>query len=75
MMLEDEKHGAHNREVIAGWLGEWVAMAHEASAALGGVIEELPVGFSFEESRARIARDAAEFYEQAGVSDLAQAAA
>jgi hypothetical protein len=75
MMLADPKHGAHNREVIAGWLADWVEMAQDASAALGGVIEELPVSFSFQESRARIVRDAAEFHQQAGVSELVQVAA
>jgi propane 2-monooxygenase small subunit len=75
MMLADEKHGAHNREVIAGWLGEWIPMAEEATAALGGVIDELPVSFSFDESWARIARDASEYHGQAGVGDLVKVSA
>ncbi|HTU97215.1 MAG TPA: MmoB/DmpM family protein [Solirubrobacteraceae bacterium] len=33
-LLADATHGAHNREVIDGWLNDWMAQAREAAAAV-----------------------------------------
>ena len=70
LVLEDEQHAAANRDVVEGWISDWMTQADEATEALSGVIEELPLGFDAEDSWARVERDAAAFYEQAGVADL-----
>lgn len=75
LVLEDDAHGARNREIVEGWIADWREQAIEAAAALDGIVDELPLGFDAQESRARLERDAAAFYEAAGVADLAQVAA
>jgi ferredoxin-NADP reductase/ferredoxin len=34
LLVSDDAHGVHNRAVIDGWLGEWMAPAREAAAAV-----------------------------------------
>lgn len=55
-LLDDAEHGDHNREVIGGWLEDWMPMADEALGALGGIVERLPA-FDFETARGRVERD------------------
>jgi len=74
-VLGDDAHGAGNREVLAGWLASWLPACVAAVEALGGVIEEMPVGFSAEDARERVLASTAALHEQAGVADLAKAAA
>ncbi len=33
-LIGDDAHGAHNRAVIDGWLGDWMAAARDAAAAV-----------------------------------------
>lgn len=55
-LLEDEQHGAHNHEIINGWLEDWMPMADEAMDALAGIFEALP-GFSYDRARQRVEHD------------------
>lgn len=70
LVLDDEASGEHNRRIVAGWIDDWRPRAIEAVAALDGIVAELPLGFDAEASRARLERDAAAFYEAAGVGAL-----
>jgi propane monooxygenase small subunit len=72
MVLEDERHGAANRDVVAGWLADWLPRARGAAEALGGIVDELPIGFSFEPGLERALRDAQDYYERAGVAGLVE---
>jgi propane 2-monooxygenase small subunit len=40
----DARHGTYNRDVVAGWLADWVPAALEAAAALAELVDELPAG-------------------------------
>jgi ferredoxin-NADP reductase/ferredoxin len=40
-LISDEAHGAHNRAVIDGWLGDWMAAAREAAAAVSGATTQV----------------------------------
>lgn len=71
-VLNDEAHGERNREVIEGWIGEWLPLAIEAADALVGMVDELPVAIDFAKSRERTLTDAQEFWTAAGVADLVQ---
>ena len=34
MLADDEEHGAHNKELMQGWLDEWVPVSLEAGRKL-----------------------------------------
>jgi ferredoxin-NADP reductase/ferredoxin len=40
-LVSDDAHGAHNREVIDGWLGDWMARAQEAAAAVSNAADQV----------------------------------
>lgn len=67
-VLDDPKHGAHNRAVATGWIEDWMPAATEAAEALGGIVEELPHGFDAEESQRRLAAEAMALHEAAGLA-------
>ncbi|HYF24848.1 MAG TPA: hypothetical protein VD931_03830 [Baekduia sp.] len=69
-LLEDEAHGAHNREVLAGWLAKWLPKAIAAAEALTAIAEQLPGEFDVDAARERVRRDAAAFHEQCGITEL-----
>ncbi|MCK9251019.1 MAG: hypothetical protein M0P31_18815 [Solirubrobacteraceae bacterium] len=73
-VIEDEAHGGHNREVIAGWIDSWLPSCNAAVDALTSIISDLPVGFSSEQARERVSASAAQIREQAGIADLVKAA-
>jgi propane 2-monooxygenase small subunit len=66
-VLEDEQHGAANREVMAGWRADWQPLADEAAEALEAVFAELPAGISFADARTNVAIDAREMMEACDV--------
>lgn len=67
-VLEDETHGAANREVLDGWLADWMPLAQEAAIALSEIVAEMPVGFSVDEALGRVQRDTEAFHQTAGLS-------
>jgi propane 2-monooxygenase small subunit len=71
-VLDDEAHGQPNREVLAGWLAEWLPPARDAAAALKAVVDELPKDIAFGDALARVDRDAHSYYEEAEVDELAE---
>jgi NAD(P)H-flavin reductase/ferredoxin len=69
-LLADEAFGEHNREVITGWVREWLPMAVEAAVALGPLADELPIGIDRERALARVQEYSGAILEQAGLPEL-----
>ncbi|MCW2953137.1 MAG: toluene hydroxylase [Conexibacter sp.] len=68
-LLEDQEHAEHNREVIGGWLSEWMPMADEALEAVGGIFAALP-SVPFERVRERVEHDRSVLLAQLGLEAL-----
>ena len=66
-VLEDGEHGEANREVLSGWLGEWLPLAEEAAEGLRAVFADLPAGITYEDGRTNVQIDADELMEASGV--------
>jgi propane 2-monooxygenase small subunit len=66
-VCDDAEHGSANREVIAGWLADWVPLAEEATRAIAPVFAELPAGIPFDDARANVQIDVDELMEEAGI--------
>jgi propane 2-monooxygenase small subunit len=73
-LLDDANHAAANREVLTGWLADWLPLADEAALALEPVFDELPAGIAFDEARANARIDFDALCEQCGLTDAAVAA-
>ncbi len=41
MLADDEEHGASNREIMQGWLDEWVPVSLEAAQRLQPIFSEI----------------------------------
>ena len=70
LVLGDEAHGAANRELVAGWIDDWLPRAREAAEGVALLAGELPVAIDFDAALERTRRDAAEWYEAAGIAEL-----
>lgn len=70
LVFDDAEHGTKNREVVAGWIAEWLPRASAAAEALTAIVDELPVGFDIAEGQKRIQQDTAAFHESIGVAEL-----
>lgn len=68
-LLADERHGAHNREVLDGWLADWLPAAQESAAAIVPLAAALPGMDSAEEILGRLERDRSELLAEAGLAD------
>jgi len=75
LVLGDAEHGAANRELVAGWIDSWLPEAREAAEAVALIVDDLPIAVDFEASLERTRRDAAEWFETAGVAELTGAPA
>jgi propane 2-monooxygenase small subunit len=73
-VLEESEHGETNREVLAGWLADWLPLADEAAQGMRALFDELPAGIAFDEARTNVRIDIDEMMEACGLSDLAAAA-
>jgi NAD(P)H-flavin reductase/ferredoxin len=69
-LLADRSFGDANREVIAGWVREWLPQALEAAIALGPLADEVPIGIDREQALARVQQYAGAMLEQAGLPEL-----
>ena len=72
VLLEDERHGEGNREVIGRWVGEWGREAREAAEALGPVFDALPAGIALADGLRNVQIDADELYAAAGLAEAAE---
>jgi propane monooxygenase small subunit len=72
-LCEDETHGAANREVITGWLADWLPAAHDAAEALEPIFDQLPAGIPFDEARKNVQIDVDELHESCGLTELTDA--
>ena len=74
-VLADVEHGAANREVLAGWIADWLPQARAATDALQPVFAELPKGAGgFAAARANVEIDRAKLFDAAELRELAMVA-
>jgi hypothetical protein len=71
-LLADEAHGAANREVITGWVKDWLPQSIEAGLALAPLAERVPVGIDAKQAVARVMRYTGALLEDAGLPELGQ---
>lgn len=71
-LIEDEEHGAHNREQIAAWVHDWLPEQVEAALALAPIADRLPVGIDVEQAAERVRHYAGELLEEAGLPELGE---
>ncbi len=71
-LLADESFGEHNRDVIAGWVREWLGLAIEAAVVLGPLADEVPIGIEREQALARVQAYSGAMLEQAGLPELCE---
>jgi NAD(P)H-flavin reductase/ferredoxin len=69
-LLDDELHGAANREVIAGWVQDWLPQALQAAAALRPLVEQVPLGIDVDQAVSRVTQYAGAMLEEAGFPEL-----
>jgi propane 2-monooxygenase small subunit len=72
-VAEDPEHGAANREVLAGWLAEWLPLADEAAGGTRAVFDDLPAGISFEDARVNVRIDVDALMSDCGPAEAAAA--
>jgi hypothetical protein len=63
----DDEHGAANREVLNGWIEEWLPEAHSAAEALQPIFDQLPAGIAFADARANVQIDVDALFEESEV--------
>ncbi len=69
-LVADPEHGAHNRTLIGGWVGDWLPRALAAAAALAPVGES--IGLDIPQATTRVASYAGELLTDAGLAELGQ---
>jgi NAD(P)H-flavin reductase/ferredoxin len=69
-LLADPAHGAHNRTILTGWVGEWLPEALAAATALAPVGE--PIGVDAARAGERIGRYAGQMLAEAGLPELCE---
>ena len=72
-VLDDADHGSKNREVLDGWLAEWLPLAEEAANALEAVFAELPAGITFDAARTNVRIDVDALLADSGLVEVAAA--
>jgi hypothetical protein len=73
-LLDDAELGDQNREVLAGWLAEWMPLAEEAALGLAPVFADLPDGIPFDDARTNVRIDVDELFEECSLAQPAQTA-
>ncbi len=69
-LIEDELHGAQNRELIAGWVADWLPQSMEAALAITPIGERLNAGIDLDQVAERVRRYAAALLQDAGLAEL-----
>jgi propane 2-monooxygenase small subunit len=69
-LVSDAAFGSGNREVIGGWVRDWLPAAAEAAGALAPLADDVPVGIDVEQSVERVREYAGAMLEQAGLPEL-----
>jgi NAD(P)H-flavin reductase/ferredoxin len=69
-LCDDAAHGAANRELIGGWVGEWLPRAVEAGLALVPLAAAVPRAIDTEQALARVRAYAGGMLEAAGLPEL-----
>jgi len=55
--VEDEEHGSHNREVLAGWVTKWNPRVEAAVESIKGELAKVPGARAVEESIEQVKRE------------------
>lgn len=71
-VCEDAEHGTQNREIVAGWLDDWLPEAHTAARALEPIFDELPAGIGFQDARANVQIDVDQLLDDCDMTELAR---
>jgi propane monooxygenase small subunit len=71
-VIADTQHGAANRGCIERWTARWMPEAHAAAEAIGGIVEELPIGIPFSSALERIRRDTGRWLGDMGLGGMAE---
>jgi hypothetical protein len=69
-LVSDPKHGAANRELIAGWVQGWLPEAVQAALALAPLAGQVPGGLDIEQAVARVTRYAGQMLAEAQLPEL-----
>jgi NAD(P)H-flavin reductase/ferredoxin len=69
-LLVDPQQGAHNRELITGWVNDWLPQAMEAGSALAPIAERLPVGIDIDQAATRVRHYTGAVLEDARLPEL-----
>jgi NAD(P)H-flavin reductase/ferredoxin len=69
-LLGDVEHGASNRELISGWVRDWLTLALKAGLALAPLAKQVPVGIDEDQAISRVREYAGAVLEQAGLPEL-----
>ncbi|HWF54234.1 MAG TPA: MmoB/DmpM family protein [Solirubrobacteraceae bacterium] len=69
-LLGDPDHGEANREVIGGWVREWLPLALEAALALVPIAEQIPTGIDIEQALEQVRQYASTLLVDAGLPEL-----
>ena len=69
-LIEDQRHGPENRELIAGWVADWLPESMKAALALARIAGRLPVGIDLDQAAERVRRYAAALLADAGLAEL-----
>jgi len=69
-LIDDDAHGAHNRELIARWASDWLPQSLEAALALAPIAEGLPVGIDLDQAAERVRRYTGTLIADAGLPEL-----
>ncbi|HEX8977049.1 MAG TPA: MmoB/DmpM family protein [Solirubrobacteraceae bacterium] len=67
-LLEDPRSGAHNREILSGWVRDWLPQALAAAAALAPLAEG--IGLDVLRATARVQAYAGAMLDEAGLPEL-----
>jgi NAD(P)H-flavin reductase/ferredoxin len=69
-LLADPEHGDHNREVLTGWVRDWLPQAIAAAAALATVAE--PIGLDVARATERVGAYAGAMIAEAGLPECCE---
>jgi propane monooxygenase small subunit len=72
-VFADDEYGGANRDVLAGWLADWMPLAEEAAEGVRAVFEDLPAGITYEDARANVKIDVDEIMEECGLAGVGAA--
>ncbi len=71
-LVSDASFGSENRELIGGWVREWLPTAAEAAEALAPLADDVPVGIDVEQAVERVRQYAGAVFDEADLPELCE---